>query len=242
MKTFIDPTARVSKAAKIGAGCRIGAFTMIGPGVKLGAGSWVGSFCHLGYPAMNTALRTLAIGAKANIRSHTVLYLGSTIGAGLTTGHHAVIREKSRIGARFQLGSYGDVQGELVIGDDVRTQSHVYICQYSEIEDFVWLFPGVLLANDPHPPSDGCTRGPRLKRFCAIGMGAVVADRVVVGEGAVVGACALVRADVPAGEVHAGVPAKRIGLAADVRCRHGALKQVYPWRAHFKRGYPALPE
>ena len=41
---------------------------------------------------------TLSIGPGARIRYGTVIYAGSTIGAGLQTGHNVVIREENRIG------------------------------------------------------------------------------------------------------------------------------------------------
>ena len=44
-----------------------------------------------------------------------------------------------------------------------------------------------------------------------IGVGAVVLAGVSVGDGAVVGAGSVVRSPVPPGEVHAGVPARKIG-------------------------------
>jgi acetyltransferase-like isoleucine patch superfamily enzyme len=48
-----------------------------------------------------------------------------------------------------------------------------------------------------------------------IGVNAVVLPGVTIGEGAVIGAGAVVTRDVPAWEVWAGVPARRIGRRED---------------------------
>lgn len=57
----------------------------------------------------------------------------------------------------------------------------------------------------------------RLGPAALVGAGAVVVPGVTLGEGAVVGAGAVVRADIPAGEVWAGVPARRIEMQGAVQ-------------------------
>jgi acetyltransferase-like isoleucine patch superfamily enzyme len=184
------------------------------------------------------------IGAHALVRSHTVVYAGVTIGERFECGHHVTIREGSRIGSAVRLGTRSDIQGEVVIGDFVRIHSNVFVAQHSTIEDFAWLLPNVTLTNDPHPPSDTCTVGPTIRRFAVVSAGATVFPGVDVGEGAVVGAMALVRDDVEPRTVVVGVPARVLGPTSDVTCREGRLERVYPWWSHFRRGYPAgvLPE
>ncbi|HUF01837.1 MAG TPA: acyltransferase, partial [Gaiellaceae bacterium] len=153
-------------------------------------------------------------------------------------GHHVTIREGSSIGTSVRVGSRSDLQGDLSIGDFTRLHSNVFVAQRSTIEDFVWLLPNVMLANDPHPPSDTCTVGPTIRRYAVISANATVFPGVEVGEGALVGAMALVRHDVPAHSVVVGVPGKVVGSTADVVCREGKLERVYPWWTHFRRGYP----
>lgn len=48
----------------------------------------------------------LDIGAGAVIRSGSVLYAGSRIGARLNVGHNAIIREENAIGDDFSLWTY----------------------------------------------------------------------------------------------------------------------------------------
>jgi hypothetical protein len=62
---------------------------------------------------------------------------------------------------------------------------------------------------------------------------------IVVGEGALVAAAALVNKDVPPNQIAAGVPAKLVGATERIRLKDGSGRAAYPWRRHFHRGYPA---
>jgi acetyltransferase-like isoleucine patch superfamily enzyme len=102
----------------------------------------------------------------------------------------------------------------------------------------VWIFPRAVLLNDPHPPSDTCTKGPTIRRAAVIGAAAVIFPGVEIGQGALVAAGSVVREDVSAKTVVAGVPARVVGPTSDVVCHEGRLESVYPWWSHFRRGYP----
>ena len=65
---------------------------LVGDGLQLDPSS------ILGYPPSRTAPGDLRLGADARIRSNTVVYLGSRIGARFETGHHVIIREECCIG------------------------------------------------------------------------------------------------------------------------------------------------
>ena len=52
------------------------------------------------------------------------------------------------------IGTLGDFQGHATIGDYVRTHSSVFIAHHARIGNFVWIFPHVVLTDDPHPPSE----------------------------------------------------------------------------------------
>ncbi len=150
--------------------------------------------------------RPCRIGPRAVLRSHSVIYAGATIGADFACGHYVNIREGSSIGNDVRLGTLADIQGDLTIGSHTRIHSGVFVPQRTMIEGFVWLFPHTVLTNDPHPPSDTCTQGPTIRRFAVVAASATVMPAVEIGEGALVGAKSLVRSDVPAGMVVAGVP------------------------------------
>lgn len=241
----VHPTSVVSPDAVLGTGVRIGAFCSINPNVTVGDGTFVESHTVLGAPTADFYAdpasyqpKPCSIGPGGVIRSHSVLYADVEIGGRFDCGHHVTVREGSRIAEGVRVGTYSDLQGNLNIGRYARIHSNVFVSQLSTVEEFAWLFPHVLLANDPHPPSDTCTSGPTIRRFAVVSARAVVFPGVEIGEGALVGAMALVREDVPPMSVAVGVPARIVGSTGDIRCQEGRLDQVYPWWTHFRRGFP----
>jgi len=162
-------------------------------------------------PGRKIADLTLSIGPHAIIRSFSVIYAGSRIGARLETGHGAVIREENRIGDDFSIWNNSTVDYGCVIGSRVRVHTGVYIAQFTVIEDDVFLAPGVMIANDRHPICRDCMRGPTIKRAARVGINATLLPEIVVGEAALVGAGAVVTRDVPARAVVVGNPARVVG-------------------------------
>lgn len=240
----IHETSWVSPEARLGEDVTVGPFAVVNDGVEIGDGTFVGAGVVLGEPTADFyhtssyKPRPCRIGQRAVIRSHSVVYAGATIGDDFVCGHYVNIRENSTIGHDVRVGTLSDIQGDLSIGDHVRLHSSVFVPQLTVIEDFVWIFPHAVLTNDPHPPSDTCTRGPAIRRFAVIAARATIMPAVEIGEGALVGAMTLVRSDVPPGAVVVGVPGKIVGTTAEIACRDGRLDQVYPWWTHFRRGYP----
>lgn len=234
---LIHPSAIVEPGAILGEGVTVGPFSIIHANVQLGAGSSVGSHCELGVPAPGSEGSPLQIGANAVIRSHSVFYAGSTFGERLTTGHRVTIREKTVAGVNLQVGTLGDIQGHCEIGDYVRFHSNVHIGKHSVVEDFVWIFPYVVLTNDPHPPSE-VQMGVTLRKFCAIATMTTILPGVEVGAGALVGAHSNVAKSVPPHRVVAGNPAIDRGPTERIRLKDGTERPAYPWTTHFTRGYP----
>ena len=74
-------------------------------------------------------------------------------------------------------------------------QTNCYLTAHTEIEDDVFIGPGVVTTNDNtmarHPAGEP-RKGPTLRRACRIGGGAVLCPGIEVGEEAFVGAGAVV--------------------------------------------------
>jgi len=226
----------ISEKAKIGKNVKIGNFVTIYDDVEIGNNCIIESYCEIGY-SNGRENGPLKIGSDSKIRSHSIFYAGSIIGKNLVTGHHVTIRENMKIGFDFQIGTLSDLQGESIIGDYVKLHSNVHIGQFSKIGNFVWIFPFTVLTNDPHPPSDGFTKGPEIFDFAVIAVNCVIFPKVKVGKGSLVGAGCVLTKDLPDGQVAVGNPSKIIGSASEIKLE-GSNKPAYPWRYHFHRGYP----
>lgn len=199
--------------------------TTIGSGKKLEPGVRLGVLSPRKIASPN-----LTIGRNAALRSGTVIYAGSAIGDNLKTGHNAVIREETRIGRDFSLWANSVVDYGCNIGDGVKIHSNCYVAQYTTIEDEVFLAPGVVVANDPHPGAPdplACMKGPTIKKGAQIGCNVTILPHVTIGEGALIGAGSVVTRDVPARSVAYGNPAKVVKKTSEVHC---PVKNHFPYK------------
>jgi acetyltransferase-like isoleucine patch superfamily enzyme len=148
----------------------------------------------------------------------------ASIGEGTRVWHHVQIREGVRIGKNCIVGKGAYVDFDVVVGDNVKVQNGAFLYHGLTIEDGVFIGPGVIFTNDKAPRAitpDGELKGnddwevgrTTVRRGASIGAGAIVLPGVQVGRFALVGAGAVVAADVPDFSLVVGVPAKRIGWA-----------------------------
>ena len=113
--------------------------------------------------------------------------------------------------------------------------SNVHVGQQSIVHRFAWLFPYVVLTNDPQPPSMKML-GVEIGPFAVVSTGTVVLPGVHIGQDALIGAASVVTKDVPMETVVFGNPAKPHGSVRDIKDDEG--QSTYPWRFHFERGMP----
>jgi UDP-2-acetamido-3-amino-2,3-dideoxy-glucuronate N-acetyltransferase len=125
------------------------------------------------------------------------------------------------IGDDTSIGTFVEIQKGVTIGARCKIQSHTFICEGVTIEDEVFVGHNVNFLNDRYPAAtgpDGRMKKDRdwtlertlVKRRATIGTGAILLPGVTVGEGAMVGAGAIVTKDVPDGAVVVGGPARAI--------------------------------
>src|SRR4051812_9441104 len=131
-----------------------------------------------------------------------------------------------RIGTGSRVGTFVEIQRNAVIGRDCKISSHTFVCEGVTLEDGVFVGHGVMFTNDLQPRAvnpDGSlqtdadwTMVPTLvKRRGSLGSNATILAGITIGEGALIGAGAVVTRDVPNYAVVAGVPARVIGRAKD---------------------------
>jgi acyl-[acyl carrier protein]--UDP-N-acetylglucosamine O-acyltransferase len=233
----IHPTAIIHPNAKVDHSVKIGAFTVIHENVVIGAGTEIGGHCEIGIPTPVGDGTPLRIGKGSTIRSHSIFYESSSFGDKLTTGHRVTVRELTRAGCSFQIGTLGDIQGHCKIGDYVKFHSNVHVGQHTTIENYVWVFPYVVFTNDPHPPSE-VMQGVTVKSYAAIATMSTILPGVTIGEGALIGACSAVTKDVADHRIAVGNPATDRGETSRIKLQDGTNRSAYPWKQHFHRGYP----
>jgi acetyltransferase-like isoleucine patch superfamily enzyme len=194
--------------------------------VHLGKGHRIDRLAILGeLPGRAIKDTQLWIGEGAVVRAFSVIYAGSRIGAQLETGHHTVIREENQIGDRFRIWNHSTIDYGCVIGHGVRIHNHVYVAQFTTIEDDAFLAPGVMVANDKHPICTDCMKGPTIRRGARVGINVTLLPEITIGEESLVGAGAVVTKDVPARAVVVGNPARVIGTVDEVRCPKRVLER-----------------
>ncbi|MCV0403173.1 MAG: hypothetical protein K5924_05630 [Chloroflexi bacterium] len=193
---------------------------IIYPDVELGDSTRVDEYVILGQvPGGNGRLGPLRIGEQATIRSHSVLYSGSHIGARLQTGHGVMIRESCRFGDDVSIGTHSIVEHHATLGNGVRVHSNAFIPEFSLVEEGAWIGPSVTFTNAMYPLSPeakSTLKGPIIRRGAKIGANATLLPGVVIGVDALVGAGSVVVRDVPDGAVVAGNPARVIRRISDI--------------------------
>lgn len=231
----IHPTAIISSKAQLGNNITIGPNTIIYDNVSIGDNSIIGAFCELGVQNHLSNNEILQLGENTHIRSHSIFYEGSVFAEGLTTGHRVTVREKVIAGKNLQIGTLSDLQGHCEIGNYVRFHSNVHIGQKSKIGNFVWIFPYVVLTNDPHPPSEQLA-GVTIEDFAAIATMTVILPDTTIAEGCLVGSHSTVKGITEPHSIYVGSPAKNVGPTSKIKMADGT--PAYPWTKHFKSGYP----
>jgi len=117
---------------------------------------------------------------------------------------------KCKIGENSKVESFTHIEGDVVIGNNVKIKSGVFIPSGVTIEDNVFIGPGVKFTNDKYPRSQGEWRVIRtiVKKGASIGAGAIILPGITIGEGSMVGAGSVVTKDVPPFTLVVGNPAQ----------------------------------
>jgi acetyltransferase-like isoleucine patch superfamily enzyme len=126
------------------------------------------------------------------------------------------------IGDDTRIGTFVEIQKNASVGARCKISSHTFICEGVHVEDEVFIGHGVMFTNDPRPratnddgspqdDSDWTVVETRVKQRASIGSNATILAGIVIGEGALVGAGAVVTRDVPDHAIVTGVPARVTG-------------------------------
>lgn len=244
MMRFNNKNIQIGQNVQLGKNVKIGDNTSIYDNVIIGDNTVICDNCIIGEPTNyyyyddNYVNPQLKIGADSIIRSHSIIYAGSTIGDGLQMGHHSVIRENNILGTHCMVGGFVTILNGCHIGSYVRFHSYDEIGEDSEIEDFVFFYPNVIVATDPTPPSDTIKK-------CHFGAYTQITSNVMILPGTDLGRhCVVTAQSHVSGHFEdfsfiSGNPAKRITDARKMPLfNNETKKRQYPWPYNFSRNMP----
>lgn len=207
---------------------------LIYPNVIIGSGTQVQSSSILGKPPRNKSSGELelVIGKGCIIRPFTTIYAGSRFGDDLQTGQGASIREDNIIGNGVSIGTNTVLEFGNRIGNRVRVHSLCFL-EMVVIEDDVFIGPGVVFTDDPHPMKCDryldCLGGVTVKRLARIGANTTILPGVTIGVNALIGAGSVVTKDVPDNMVATGNPARIVKSVFELECKSGLHEKPYNW-------------
>jgi UDP-2-acetamido-3-amino-2,3-dideoxy-glucuronate N-acetyltransferase len=146
----------------------------------------------------------------------------AVLGDGTVVWHLAQVREGAHLGARCIVGRGAYVGTGVEVGDDVKIQNYALVYEPATVGAGAFIGPAAVLTNDRYPRSvdptgaqksaeDWRAEGIVIGEGAAIGARAVVVAGVTIGEWSMVAAGAVVTKDVAPFALVAGVPARPIG-------------------------------
>jgi len=133
------------------------------------------------------------------------------IGSGTRIWQFVVILAGAVIGRETNICSHVFVESDVRVGARVTIKAGVQLWNGITIEDDVFVGPNVSFTNDRHPRSgnrDFALGRIVLRRGCSIGAGACILPDIEIGEGAMVGAGAVVTKNVAPNTTVVGNPAR----------------------------------
>lgn len=233
LTAHVDPTATLGAGCQFGHGAVVGAGAVVGdrvqlghgvivhPGTRIGAGVRIDDHAVLGKRPRSAAisilrvpeaLPPLTVGDECFIGAQAVLYAGAALGPRVFVADLASIREGVTIETGVIVGRNVTIENNCRVGEFTKLESNACLVAGTIIEERCFIAPMVCTTNDNFL---GRTeerfkhmRGPRIRRGARIGANAVLFPGVEIGPEAVVGAGAVVTADVPAEQTVVGVPAR----------------------------------
>ncbi len=149
------------------------------------------------------------------------------IGDDTRVWQYCVIFPKAKIGKNCNICAQVLIENDVVIGDDVTIKSGVQLWDGTRIGDRVFIGPNVTFTNDQFP---------RSKQYCcsllktevydgaSIGANATILPGLIIGEGAMVGAGAVVTRNIPPYAIVVGNPAVITGYVGTNNAKLSNLK------------------
>lgn len=211
----------IEEDVHIGDNCLIGSNVVIHKGSRIGSSVRVDDNAVIGKLPMRSVnsifkdedvLPPCEIGDACLIGAGAVIYCGCNIGNNVLIADLATIRENVSIGQRTIIGRGTAVENFCKIGENCKIETNVYITAYSNIEDNVFIAPGVVTSNDNFAARSKERykhfKGVTIKKGGRIGAQATILPGKIIYEDGFAAAGSVVTKDVQNGKIVAGNPAR----------------------------------
>lgn len=232
-KYYVSPKAVIGKNVKIGYfaviedDVHIGDNCIIANNVVIHCGSHIGSNVRIddntiiGKEPMHSVnsifkndkvLPSCFIDDGCLIGGGTIIYCGCKIGRETLIADLSTVRENVNIGNKTIIGRGVCIENFCNVGNLCKIETNAYITAYSEIEDNVFIAPGVVTSNDNYASRTKERfkhfKGVTVKKGARIGAQATILPGKVIEEDGFAAAGSVVTKNVKKETIAAGNPAK----------------------------------
>lgn len=229
----------ISKQVKIGDNVKIGDFVVIEDNVEIGIncvishgvvikdGSIIGNGVRIDENSVvgklpmraatssmkdETKLPPCRIGDNVIIGASAIIYRGCDIKKDTLIADLATVRENVKIGEKTIVGRNVSIENYCTVGNYCKLETNAYITAFSNLEDHVFIAPGVVTSNDNYAGRSkerfDKFKGITVKKGGRIGAQATILPGMIIEEEAFVAAGAVVTKNVEQEIIVMGNPAK----------------------------------
>jgi acetyltransferase-like isoleucine patch superfamily enzyme len=211
----------VEEDVVIGDNCMIGHNVCIHRGTKIGNNVRIDDNTVIGKTPMRAVnsimkdekeLEPAVISEGCLIGAGVIIYCGCKIGSRTLVADLSTIRENVEIGEKTIIGRGVAVENYCKVGSNCKLETNVYLTAYSEVEDYVFIAPGVVTSNDNFAARSKERykhfKGVTIKKGGRVGAQATILPGKIISEDAFVAAGSVVTKDVENGKIVAGNPAR----------------------------------
>ena len=226
--TGIGQFCVIADSVQIGPGCQIGHHVVIHEGSRIGANVRIDDHTVIGKQPMRAANSALpdtgkqppsVISDGCIIGTGAVIYAGCQIAESVLVADLATVRERVTVGRKTIVGRGASIESDCTVGAFCKLETNAYITAYSELEDYVFVAPGVLTSNDRFigrtKERFGAFKGILARRGSRLAVGSVILPGVEISEEAVTAAGSVVVKPTDPRVIYAGVPARPLRQVPD---------------------------
>ena len=198
----------ISKKISLGERVKIGENSIVKDGVEIGNNVIIFPNTYIG--------ENTRIGDRSVIQYGAFIEHDCNIGKNSRIGTNTVLRRETNIGDHSIFGSLSASEGKNWIGNNVLIHSQCHLTTGIIIEDWVFIAPLFVGANDPkmlHGRREGekfIPKGPHIKFGSGIAVNVTLLPGVVIGRECIIGASSLVTRDISDFSIAFGSPARAV--------------------------------